>query len=337
MLLVMAAAALYFFYLAPQQKINREKEMRDAASAARSVLIKKVLLDPALIIYDKSGFVRAKMPLRHDAGSLLNLFKKEMSAYPAAEIKADEKRADGSVKTVLSVVMNNTELLKAELIKNPGPKIVVILDDWGYNKRDFKFLSSIKQVYNCAVLPGLRYSQQAFELARASKKGVILHLPMQPKGIMPMEKTTILSGMNRNAVTSIIKKNFEAVGNPFGANNHEGSLVTSDSKVMSYVMEYFASKNLFFIDSRTASDSVAEKEARKAGVLFAGRDVFLDNSKEKTYIAGQMQLLKKEAKKKGYAVGIGHDYPSTLEVLQELMPKFEAEGYEFVYTAEVVN
>jgi len=160
---------------------------------------------------------------------------------------------------------------------------------------------------------------------------------MQPKVIMPMEKTTIMSGMNRNAVAAIIKKNFEAVGNPCGANNHEGSMVTSDSKVMSYVMEYFASNNLFFIDSKTASDSVAVNEARKAGVMFAGRDVFLDNSKEKTYIAGQMQLLKKEAKKQGYAVGIGHDYPSTLEVLQELMPKFEAEGYEFVYAAEVVN
>jgi len=333
----LAGAALYYFYFLPLQHKRAAEETHKAAAVSRDILLKKVLIDPALVIYDKGGFVRAKLPLRHDAGSLQSLFKKELAVFPEAAVKLDEKRENGAVITMLSAVINETEVLKAELIKKPGPKIVIILDDWGYNTRDFAYLNSIKQTFNCAVLPDLKHSQKAAELARASKKGVILHLHMQPKAVMPMEKSTIMSGMNENAVASITGKNFKSIGYPRGANNHEGSMATADEKVMSYLMRYFAQNGLFFIDSRTASNSAAIREAKKAGAFSAQRDVFLDNEKNSEYIKGQIEQLAGLAKKKGYAVGIGHDFPATLEVLAELMPKLEARGYEFVYAAEVVN
>jgi polysaccharide deacetylase 2 family uncharacterized protein YibQ len=39
----------------------------------------------------------------------------------------------------------------------------------------------------------------------------------------------------------------------------------------------------------------------------------------------------------GQAIGIGHDRKITLEVLKEVMPSIEKEGYKFVFVSELIR
>ena len=76
--------------------------------------------------------------------------------------------------------------------------------------------------------------------------------------------------------------------------------------------------------------------ATKLGLKMNKRNIFIDNEKRAPYIERQLKLLKKVSKQKGYALAIGHDDPVTMKVLVEKIPELEAEGYEFVYPAELV-
>jgi len=39
----------------------------------------------------------------------------------------------------------------------------------------------------------------------------------------------------------------------------------------------------------------------------------------------------------GHAIGIGHDRKVTLEVLKEVMPELDREGFKFVFVSELVK
>jgi len=56
---------------------------------------------------------------------------------------------------------------------------------------------------------------------------------------------------------------------------------------------------------------------------FAQRHVFLDHVQDPNAIRFQIKKLISIARKKGRAIGIGHPYPSTWEVLREELPNIK--------------
>ena len=66
------------------------------------------------------------------------------------------------------------------------------------------------------------------------------------------------------------------------------------------------------------------------------RDVFLDNVNERTAIMNQLTTLARLAKKRGWAVAIGHDRSLTLQVIQERLPWLKEQGIELVTVKEII-
>mgnify|MGYP000657528744 CR=1 FL=1 len=80
------------------------------------------------------------------------------------------------------------------------------------------------------------------------------------------------------------------------------------------------------------------ERARAAGLPAARRDVFLDNVDSVGSIAEQFEKLKRVARAKGTAVGIGHVHKKhTLEVLMREVPRLENENIALVFASEVVD
>jgi polysaccharide deacetylase 2 family uncharacterized protein YibQ len=115
-----------------------------------------------------------------------------------------------------------------------------------------------------------------------------------------------------------------------GVNNHMGSLLTSETAPMTWLMQVLAQHDLFFIDSRTTARSVAEDIAQAQGVPTRGRDIFLDDEQELGYINGQFNQLLAIARKHGSAIAIGHPYPATLDYLRRVLPLLRQAGVELV-------
>jgi len=96
-------------------------------------------------------------------------------------------------------------------------------------------------------------------------------------------------------------------------------------------------KNLFFIDSRTTTATVAYDAAIRAGVPAASRKVFLDGTPTVEAVRRQLALAERNARKDGFAIAIGHPHPATLQALQNFLPQLRARGLDLVFVSEVVH
>ena len=91
----------------------------------------------------------------------------------------------------------------------------------------------------------------------------------------------------------------------------------------------------FFLDSLATAKSVCRELAGRIKIKFAQRDIFLDNVANGEYIKSQLKKLSVRAKEKGYAVGIGHDRPVTIEALIKNMPEMASDGIDFIFLSEI--
>lgn len=216
-------------------------------------------------------------------------------------------------------------------------KIAIVLDDWGYSLNNMALINQIKLPLTISVLPKLAYSRKISQDLNSRGFEIILHLPMESKDRNAMEKNTIKISMQEKEIREIIANDLASVENVKGVNNHMGSVATSNLKTMNVVFEELKKRNLFFLDSYVIATSKCLDAAKRHGLRFAKRDIFLDNKNDLGYIKSQLQILKAKARKNGYAIGIGHDRRNTLKVLKEEMPKLEKEGYKFVFVSELAR
>jgi hypothetical protein len=199
-----------------------------------------------------------------------------------------------------------------------GSRLVVVIDDMGDHPALAKDLMDLPFPVTLAILPH-RPRTRAIE-ALAAERGVevLLHQPMQP-GSYPRVNPgpgAVFTDMDAERVRAIVTENLAQVPHAVGINNHMGSAFTSDAAGMAAVMPVLAAKGIFFMDSVTSAASAAPEAARKAGVPFYRRAVFLDNVRNTQTILGQLKSAERHAIKRGRAIAIGHPYGETLDALR---------------------
>lgn len=216
-------------------------------------------------------------------------------------------------------------------------KIAIVIDDWGYNSNNLYILDEIKYPLTASILPNLKFSRHVAEALQKKGIQIILHLPMEPVEKFRLEKNTIMTSFDEITIRNIINQDLANIVYAKGVSNHMGSSATSDLKTMEIIFKELKARNLYFLDSLVSSKSVCFSLARKMGLGFAKRDVFLDNTEDPNYIRGQITKLKLRSRLRGWAIGIGHNRKVTLELLKEVMPEMEKEGYRFVFLSELVR
>lgn len=222
-------------------------------------------------------------------------------------------------------------------VLNTNPKIVFIIDDIGYNLDAERELKALGDDVVYSILPLLPYSRHFASASQTTKADVILHLPLETvSGTIP-GRGLISRQMEPSYVLEMLATDLASVPGNIGANNHMGSLGTSDPALMRIILKEMKRRNLFFIDSYTTPDSVVSKVAQELGMRVLVRDVFLDNVDAKNPIRGQIRLLKSKAREKGYAIAIGHYRKNTLEVLREDIPKLRREGFEVLSLKQLLR
>jgi hypothetical protein len=215
--------------------------------------------------------------------------------------------------------------------------IAIVIDDWGYHMNTLPIVERIKLPMTMSVLPNLSYSARVAKELHDHGFEVILHLPMEAASGYRSENNTILTSMPQPLILKILENDLAGIPYLAGVSNHMGSKATQDARTMNIVLTYLKARGLYFLDSLVIARSVCSDVAGKVKIPFAKRDVFLDNKEEPGYIRGQLHKLKSKAEAFGYAIGIGHDRPVTLEVLSEVMPELQKEGYKFVFVSEIVR
>jgi uncharacterized protein len=230
-----------------------------------------------------------------------------------------------------------TPLPKAGEPRPERARLAIVVDDLGYNRAQADALFRLAYPLTISVLPNEASSAEIAEEAHRRGYEVMLHLPMASNEGGKEETIELHPGMSSEAVERTLTVMLDSVPYAVGVNNHEGSLVTADQKLMGELMPLLRERDLFFIDSRTTAATVAESTARATGVASARRNVFLDDQPSVGAIRKQFELAVRDARKTGAALAIGHPHPETIEALNELLPEAERRGVRLVFASDVTQ
>ena len=205
------------------------------------------------------------------------------------------------------------------------PRVAIIIDDLGYDKKLASRFLVLDGVMSFSVLPHSPFQKSIAKTIRRSGRDVLLHLPMEPMEYPHVDPGVgaLLSSMEPDELLYQLRKDLDAVPLAVGVNNHMGSRLTQDRVRMHQIFTILKKRNLFFVDSLTSPGSCCQETAHLLNLKFAQRHVFLDHVQDPNTIRFQIKRLISVARRKGKAIGIGHPYPTTLEVLREELPNIK--------------
>ena len=187
-------------------------------------------------------------------------------------------------------------------------KVVIIIDDFGNGMKGTDEIFSLPVKLTVAVMPFLSTSVQDAKRAHERGDDVLLHLPMEPRQGNPkwLGPGAILTNMSDEEVRHKVEAALDNFPYVIGINNHMGSKVTGDERVMSVILSVCKERGLFFVDSKTNYRSVAGNMASQMGLPRVENHIFLDDTHTANHVLKQMGLVKDLAKNQGYCVTIGH-------------------------------
>lgn len=204
-------------------------------------------------------------------------------------------------------------------------KLALVIDDFGYRPQQEKQIIALPAPVSVAVLPNAPHAREMATKAYNAGHEVLIHLPMAPLSKQPLEKDTLRPEMSSVEIERILRDAVNKVPHAVGLNNHMGSAMTSNLFGMQKVMQALESYNLYFLDSMTIGNSQAMRAASGTGVKVIKRKVFLDDSPNDAAIRQQFTRAVDMARRNGSAIAIGHPHPSTVRVLQQMIPNLPAD------------
>ena len=221
-------------------------------------------------------------------------------------------------------------LEKQEHTKYVAPKfgVALVMDDVGYDLHALQRLLALPIPIAISILPDATKAKQAAELAYQHGQVVMLHLPMEPANPHyrdKMDSSFLRVDMDKQTIQAMFNTALQRVPYVQGMNNHMGSMLTTLRKPMDWVMDVCAAHNLFFIDSRTASKSVAFERAKAHQLTWGKRSIFLDHSARKEDMEKAWNSAQACAAKYRGCIMIGHPHKETLRFLEIKFNNLEKE------------
>lgn len=236
------------------------------------------------------------------------------------EIKKTITKKEQPKKTDTKVI-NKTNL----------PKLAIIIDDVTAT-HEIRDIKKIPYTVNISIMPPTKSHKKSADIAKGLDFYMI-HFPMQATSFKFEEDNTLHIGDNYEKIEKRVAQIRKWYPNAIYTNNHTGSQFTADEQSMEYLFKALKKYNFIFVDSRTTAKSVAQEMAKKHNMPYIARNIFLDNEQNYKYIQDQLKKAIDIAKKKGYAIAIGHPHKMTMKVLRESKPLLE--GLELVYVDKI--
>ena len=202
-------------------------------------------------------------------------------------------------------------------LASDAPRLCLVIDDLGESLTPVEQLMALGLPVSFSILPHTARASEIARLVGAKGYEVLMHQPAEPLDagqILPGVDTVRVS-MDEAAIARIVAANFIKLPYASALNNHTGSRFTRHTASVKALSRSAATHGLFVLDSVTHPSTVFATQAAQLGLRAYRRDFFLDDTRTKAAIAGQLAKAEHQARTKGQAIVIGHPYPETLEVL----------------------
>jgi polysaccharide deacetylase 2 family uncharacterized protein YibQ/stress-induced morphogen len=278
--------------------------------AGKSIMLYKVILDKKV-----SHWI------------LITKLKKKIVKPPETKPKEEKKPKKTTAKTTRRWMHQN-------------PRIAFIIDDVGSYDIGAMELKKLNIPVTASILPDSPHAYEEARWVRQYGLQVMIHLPMQPKngnGQTYNRDKTITLYSSDDEIKGLVQRAKQIVPNAIGVNNHQGSLATANTGLMTRTLKIIREEGLFFVDSRTIGNTVAYDVAKRLGMRTTYKDVFLDHVKSYPHSINQIRRMVEIALQKGKAIAIGHPNTTTLRAIRDSIQYIRSRGVKIVYVSELLE
>ena len=333
----------------PTRKRRRRKSTKSSTFKKSIFIVLGVFLMIFLVAF---GYFLGQ----HDAGNgqnpIAQTYKTESKKKLLEDLskiktqKPQEKKAPSEKKvprvekqTFTRPVLLQEEVAKVKIAKHitlagttQKPKLAIIIDDVS-TKHQLNSIQATGIKMTPSIFPPSERSMTSHTLARGLEYYMI-HLPME-SGSAQFNKQykTLITTFSKEQIEARAKELRTLFPTARYINNHTGSVFTDDYDAMQTLYTALRKEGFVFIDSRTIGTTKVPKITDEFGDAYVARSVFIDNEHNVPYIHRQLQKAVKMAKKKGYAIAIGHPHKTTMEALSTAASIFN--DVELVYVDEL--
>ncbi len=346
----------------PAQKGRRKKSTKGATFKKSLFIVLGVFLMIAMVIFgyflgqrDLENTHRAttqghKTESSYTTKKLLEDLSKIKTEKPREKqeivVKKAVKREKSTVvKPVLKKVVIEEKIVTKEEVQKRAvtqnmvasqsmqkPKLVIIIDD--VSTRDqLKSIQATGIKLTPSIFPPSQRSRTSHRLAEGLAHYMI-HLPMESGTAQFNRQTkTLMTTFNKAQIDARVNELRALFPTARYINNHTGSVFTDNYTAMRRLYGALRKEAFIFVDSRTIASTKVPMIAEEFGDAYVARDIFIDNQQSVPYIHRQLQKAVKKAKKKGYAIAIGHPHPTTMKALSNAGAIFN--GVELLYIDEL--
>jgi len=214
------------------------------------------------------------------------------------------------------------------------PMLAIIIDDV-HTATQIRRIQAIGYPVTPSIFPPYSLSPHTERLTSLAAHYMI-HLPMESGSAKLNRQTgTLMRTFDEKRIDKAVSTLRFLFPDAHFINNHTGSRFTADAAAMARLYEAFKRYDFSFIDSKTTAHSTVRRIAAQYGDIYLARDIFLDNRKSPAYIRAQLRKAVRKAKRRGYAIAIGHPHPVTLQTLREA--KDLLKGVRVVYIDELAR
>ena len=193
-------------------------------------------------------------------------------------------------------------------------KLVLIIDDVA----TFEHASMVKSIglkITPSIFPATKTHPDTPNIARTFEFYMI-HLPMQAKHFDSPEIGTLTVNESFESMLEKIKKIRKDFPRAKYTNNHTGSRFTSDYDAMDKAYRALIEQGFIFVDSKTIAQTAVARAAKKYNQPYISRDIFLDDDPSASAVRRELIAAVNLAKKRGYAIAIGHPKKNTIAVIK---------------------
>ena len=193
-------------------------------------------------------------------------------------------------------------------------KLVLIIDDVA----TFEHASMVKSIglkITPSIFPATKTHPDTPNIARTFEFYMI-HLPMQAKHFDSPEIGTLTINESFESMHEKIKKIRRDFPRATYTNNHTGSRFTSDYDAMDKASRALIEQGFIFVDSKTIAQTAVARAAKKYNQPYISRDIFLDDDPSASAVRRELIAAVNLAKKRGYAIAIGHPKKNTIAVIK---------------------
>lgn len=220
------------------------------------------------------------------------------------------------------------------------PRIAIIIGDMGLRRSiTDKAIAALPPLTTLAFSPYGTDLKASMQRARGKNQEVLLELPLEPF-YYPINDSGPQSLLVNNPTEENMKRlqwvmaQGEAyVGLIAGMG---GKFLTVDSS-MRLLLTEVKKRGLIFVDNLSAINSLTQKISTETKTPTAAATVIIDADPSKANIEAKLKQLEDQAKSAGYAVGLGHGLPVTIDSVAQWSQNLTARGFNLVPITALVD